>query len=107
MVTVDRMPYRWQFCANGYDITHEVHAEQDTDTVRAWAGAHGDTCVVEVTRTPRGRWRISASDLRLPVSEYRRRFRSPIGAVEYIAGLARMTAVEAVCRCGEPRSACG
>lgn len=99
-------PFRWQLCANGYDITDQVHAEQDADEVHAWAGAHGDMCIVAVSRTPRGRWRIESSDFALPMSAYNRRFREPIDAVAYMGRRAHRVIVEAVCRCGEPGAQC-
>lgn len=107
MVTAaELMPYRWQYCRDGYDITHEMYAEDDADEVRAWDGAHGDTCIVAVQRTPRGRWRIETSDYSVPVSAYDRRFGSPLEAVQYMARRARMQPAEAVCRCGSPGEEC-
>lgn len=98
----EAMPYRWQFCGGGY----ETNEEDTADEVRAWAGAHGDICIVAVRRTPRGRWRIDASDLCPPVSAYNRRFPEPIDAVAYMGRRARAVVVEAVCRCGTPGAEC-
>lgn len=98
------LPYRWQFCAGGYDITDQLYCEQDADSIRAWDGAHGDTCIVEVVRTPRGRWRITSIECstNIPLSAYDRRFASPLDALGYIAKRQRWTPAEAVCRCGTP-----
>lgn len=87
----EKMLYRWHFC---------------TDEVRAWSGAHGDICIVAVSRTPRGRWRIVTSDLSLPISAYDRRFREPIDALAYMGRRARAVVTEAVCRCATPDAEC-
>jgi hypothetical protein len=99
-------PYRWQHCANGSDITGQPDAERHADEIRAWSGAHGDLCIVAVSRTPRGRWRIASSDFDVPLSVYDRRFREPVDAVAYMGRRARMVVTEAVCRCGEPDAEC-
>jgi hypothetical protein len=99
-------PYRWQHCANGYDTTDQPYADQDADEIRAWSGAHGDLCIVALSRTPRGRWRITSTDFALPVSAYTRRFREPVDAVAYMGRRARAVIAEAVCRCGEPGAEC-
>jgi hypothetical protein len=100
------MTYRFQYIRNDSDITNDPCAEQDATGVRAWSGAHGDVCIVEVARTPRDRWRIESSDLSLPISAYRRRFREPADAVAYMARRARALMAEAVCRCGMPGTDC-
>lgn len=91
------MTYRWQFCG-GDD-------EDSATEVRAWDGAHGDTCIVAVTRTRRGRWRIVSTDYPIPLSGYDRRFAAPIGALEYLARRAGRARVPAVCSCGLPAGA--
>jgi hypothetical protein len=53
---------RWQYCQDGFVIDGNPYAEQDADMVRAWEGAHGDYCLVEVTRTRSGRWEITGGD---------------------------------------------
>lgn len=98
--------YRWQFCdrEGNRDITGDMNAEQDATEVRAWEGAHGDICLVAMERTPRGRWRITTSDIYdIPVSGYDKRFGSPLEALEWLAGRAEHTLREAVCRCGDGR----
>jgi hypothetical protein len=99
-------PYRLQFCADDRDITADLYAEHDATEVRAWTGAHGDTCIVAVVKTPRGRWRIESTDFALPLTAYRLRFREPVDAVAYVTHRARMLALEAVCRCGQPGAYC-
>ncbi|TDC01137.1 hypothetical protein E1091_03460 [Micromonospora fluostatini] len=102
--------YWWQFCdrENNRDITDEMYAERDASHVRAWAGAHSDTCLMEVERTPRGRFRITtAGDVySIPVSAYDKRFASPLAALEYMVHRAGDTLREAVCRCGTPGGEC-
>ncbi|GIE98948.1 hypothetical protein [Paractinoplanes rishiriensis] len=102
------MPYRLQFCKDGYDITDQPYCVTDADKVRAWEGAHGDVCLVEVARTPRGRWRITTTDIAagLPISVYDRRFPSPLDALGYIANRRKQRPVEAECRCGIPGDQC-
>ncbi len=104
------MTYRWQYSdhTSNRDITGDLYAEQDADRARAWDGAHGDTCIVEVARTPRNRWRITSVDCstNLPASTYDRRYPTPLDALQYIAKRQHWIPVEAVCRCGEPGAAC-
>jgi hypothetical protein len=104
----DVITYRWQFCKGGYDITDQPFGETDADKVRAWDGAHGDTCIVEVIRTPRGRWRITSveSGGHIPVSAYDRRFPSPLDALGYVAQRQKCRPIEAVCRCEQPGAEC-
>jgi hypothetical protein len=55
--------YRWQYCRSGSDISSELFAEQDADTVRVWEGAHGDFCLLEATRSAEDdRWRVTGGD---------------------------------------------
>jgi hypothetical protein len=102
------MPYRLQFCEGGYDITNQPYCVTDADRVRAWDGAHGDVCIVEVERTPRGRWRITSTECAagIPISAYDRRFPSPLDALGYIAKRQGWRPVEAACRCGTPGAEC-
>jgi len=93
--------YRWQQCRDGYDISSDPYAGEDATSVRAWAGAHGDTLLLAAERTPRGRWRIDSSDTYdVPLSAYDKRFGSPLEALTYLAQRAGQTPREAVCRCG-------
>jgi hypothetical protein len=54
--------YRWQFCRGADDITADYYAQSDADMVRAWEGAHGDFCLLEVTRGEDGLWRATGGD---------------------------------------------
>ncbi|WIM95784.1 hypothetical protein ACTOB_007915 [Actinoplanes oblitus] len=100
--------YRWQHCKGGYDVTDQSFCEANADRVRAWDGAHGDLCLVEVIRTPRGRWRITSTECAagIPISGYDRRFPSPLDALGYVLKRSSRRPVEAVCRCGTPGAEC-
>jgi hypothetical protein len=57
----DVTTYRWQFCQGGYDISMDFHAPLDADMVRAWEGAHGEFCLVEVTKVD-DHWVVTGGD---------------------------------------------
>lgn len=98
---MDTIRIRWQYCLDGNDITGQMYAETDADEVRAWQGAHGDTCVLAVKRTPRGRWAIDTSDtFRIPRYRLGARYVSPADALNQIASMSKRQVADAVCRCG-------
>ncbi|MEU7905869.1 hypothetical protein [Actinoplanes sp. NPDC049118] len=104
----DALTYRWQYLNADDDITSDPFCVTHADRMRAWDGAHGDVCIVEVQRTPRGRWQITSTDCAagIPVSAYDRRFPSPLDALGYIAKRQGRRPVGAVCRCGTPGGEC-
>ena len=80
---------RWQYCQDGFVIDGNPYAEQDADMVRAWEGAHGDFCLVEVTRTAYGRWLPTGGDgdwTRLLEPSGKRTFPSPGDALTELLG---------------------
>jgi hypothetical protein len=84
--------FRWQLCG-GYD-------EDSADEVRAWEGAHGDTCLAVANRAPAGRWMLGCGDLWSPnIADIDATFNSARSAIEHIAEANGAVLVEAVCRC--------
>lgn len=76
---------RISYSEEGFTMADDWCGEAEADGAAAFTV--DGTCVVAVTRAPRGGWAIDASDYghTLAVSAYRRRFQTVAGAVDYLA----------------------
>lgn len=76
---------RISYCEDGFVMPDDWYGEAEADSATAFTV--DGTCVVAVTRAPRGGWAIDASDYghTLPVSAYRRRFPTVADAVDHLA----------------------
>jgi hypothetical protein len=84
-----------QYGRDGRDITGDFHAELDADTV-TWF-THDAEVWLHLSRSPRGRWTVAASDVvTLAPSHHRRRFDTPDTALYWAERRARTRAIEVV-----------
>lgn len=76
---------RISYCEDGFAMVDDWCGEAEADSAAAFTV--DGTCVVAVTRAPRGGWAIDVSDYghTLAVSAYRRRFPTVADAVDYLA----------------------
>lgn len=70
---------------DGFPMLDDQYGEDEAAGANVFAA--DDTCVVALTRSPRGHWMIDTSDYghTLPVWAYRRRFATVADAVDYLA----------------------
>jgi hypothetical protein len=82
-----------QYGYNGRDITGDLCAEQEADTV-AWF-THDAEVWLHLSRSPRGKWEIAASDfVTLTPSHHRHRFATPDAALYWAERRARTRVIE-------------
>lgn len=74
------MTYRWQYIRGGFDISSDLYAEDDADTIRAWSEDF-DYCLAEVQREPARQWRLTGGDDPRWVDLADQRFDSPSEAL--------------------------
>lgn len=93
--------WRKQLCQGGTDMTGHLFSDYDADEVRFWEGAHGDFCLIAVTKQADGTWRVTGGDGHwMALADMV--FGSPDDAMEaYGDSDPRYTYREAVCRCGD------
>lgn len=76
---------RISYYDDGDIMFNDFYGEDEAGSANVFGA--DDTCVVALTRSPRGRWMIDTSDYghTLSASAYRRRFATVVDAVDYLA----------------------
>lgn len=82
---------RISYYEDGFIMRDDQYGEDEATGANVFGS--DDTCIVALTRSPRGRWVIDTSDYghTLPVSANRQRFATVVDAVDYLAARTGIT----------------